>query len=107
MLNPPIQTPYAVVRLLEAGNTVPLDGPGWSDTQKGPCPDCGKLVMSIKWAPHVRFTYGMTLTHPHRCGEEPVPDQDHPRWLQLEAVNRELDQLAQQRIAEEQRQWLP
>lgn len=107
-LNPPLQTPYAVVRQLEAGNIVGLDAPGWSDTQKGPCPDCGAPVWSVKWAPHVRFYYGMAETRPHVCGQEPVlSGLDDVKWLRLEAVNRELDALRQQAIDDQQRRWLP
>jgi hypothetical protein len=106
-LNPPLQTPYGVARALEAGNVVGLDAPGWSDTRKGPCPDCGAQVMSITWAPHVRFYYGMAETRPHRCGEAPILTGDDVKWLKLEAVNRELDALRQQAIEDQNRRWLP
>ena len=108
MINPPALTPIRIIRQLEAGNAVDLEAPGWMDTTRRACPDCGRLVMTFKSEDHahVRFEYGLSSAVPHRCGQA-VLDQDHPRWLKLEAVNRELEQLARQRVAEEQRRSLP
>lgn len=106
-LNPPFLTPVAVIRQLEAGNIVGLDAPGWGDTVKGPCPDCGALVMHFKGQPHVRFYYGMAETRPHVCGQEPVLTGSDVKWLRLEAVNLELDALRIQAIEDRNREWLP
>ena len=94
MLNPTFLTKLNIIRLLEAGNPVSLDAPGWGDTARACCPDCGRLTMYFKGHPHVRFEYGMSTAQPHRCGQEVLVDE-HPKWLQLERVNRELDALAQ------------
>jgi len=106
-LNPPTYTPSGVIRALQAGRSVPLDAPGWADTQKGPCPDCGVPVMSFKHQPDVRYVYGLATAHPHHCGRPPAEDVDHPHWLHLEAVNKELDELRRARIEESHQRWLP
>ena len=90
--NPPALTPHHVIRRLEAGHKVSLDEPGWMDTQRSTCPDCGRLTMQFKGHQHVRFEYGIGQAHPHRCGQE-VTAEEHPKWLRLEAVNAELDSL--------------
>ena len=92
LANPPCLTPHHVIRRLEAGQTVSLDEPGWMDTTRSSCPDCGRLTMNFKGSPHVRFEYGIGRAHPHVCGQEVLADE-HPKWLQLERVNAELDAL--------------
>jgi hypothetical protein len=93
-LNPTSLTPLHVIRSLEAGQRVSLEAPGWRDTCRVTCPECGKLVMTFKSQDHkhVRFEYGINTAHPHRCGTQP-PLEDHPHWLQLQAAQAELHQL--------------
>lgn len=93
-LNPPFLTPLHVIRALQAGSRVPLEAPGWGDTVKALCPDCGRSVMSFKSSDHagIRFEYGIATAQPHRCGV-PLDQEDHPHWLQLQAAQAELHQL--------------
>lgn len=97
-------TPHWVVRSLEAGRAVPLDAPGWTDTVRSQCPDCDRLVMTFKFNRQVLFTYGIDLARPHVCGQVDPP-QDHPDWLKLEAVNRELSDLARHHEWEQVQAW--
>lgn len=97
-LNPSYLTPQWAIRSLEAGKSVPLEAPGWGDTQSHRCPDCDRVVKFLTAHPEVQFEYGVEAAHPHRCGQPPAL-ADHPRWLQLEAVNRELA------LINEQRDW--
>jgi hypothetical protein len=93
-LNPSFLTPLHVIRALQAGSRVPLEAPGWGDTERKTCPDCGKSVMGFKSGDHAGtlFVYGMATAQPHRCGK-PLDAEDHPHWLQLQAAQAELNQL--------------
>ena len=106
MMNPPFLTPLWAIRRLEASQSVPLDAPGWGDTRRINCPECHQPVMTVRSRDHILFEYGVGHAHPHRCGQ-PVPWEDHPHWLRLEAINKELDELRQARLEERQAGWLP
>jgi hypothetical protein len=62
--------------------------------------------MTVRNRTHILFEYGMANAHPHRCGQG-IPAEDHPRWLKLEAVNRELGQLREEWWEEQNRIRLP
>lgn len=94
-LNPPMLTPARVILRLKAGHTVGLDEPGWQDTFKTFCPDCGRPVMSFRAQPELLYEYGIAYAHTHKCGELVRPE-DHPKWLKLQQTQKDLDELRQQ-----------
>jgi hypothetical protein len=98
-MNPPKLTPGLVLLRLKAGQTVGLDEPGWGDTTPATCPDCRRKVMTFRAMPTLLYEYGVAYAHAHKCGEL-ARLEDHPKWLQLKAAHKALDELAQQREEE-------
>jgi len=95
VMNPPEFTPARVILRLKSGHSVGLDEPGWGDTYRTFCPDCQRAVMTFRVQPTLLYEYGVAYAHPHRCGEV-IPLEEHPKWLKLQALEREIDQLRQQ-----------
>jgi hypothetical protein len=67
-LDPPAITPDLVISSLGTGRPVALDAPGWSDTARRLCPECGCGVMFFRRSPAIQFEYGREMAVPHRCG---------------------------------------
>ena len=92
----PVTAP-GTIDALARGQTCDLEGPGWSDTGRGPCPDCNKVTGFFKSRPDVRFYYGVDVTRPHRCGQDVAfNDQgQHARVRRLQAQQRTMSALAE------------